>query len=262
MTTELANNEEKPAKSKRVAPMTPDSPAPPSDLMTIVSRLASDPTADIAKLGQLLEMVERREANDARKAFVVALGDFKAHAPKILKNKDVKFGQTEFSHATLDHVSSAIGAELTKHGLSHRWSVSQVGGLVSVTCSLTHVLGHSESVTMQAEPDKSGSKNSIQAIGSTVTYLQRYTLLAATGCAVGGTDTDGKIKDPDKQMDDMELEAAIGDIALVGTVVDLQKTYTKHYKSAQELGDKSAMARLIAAKDARKAELMSKAGAS
>ena len=31
----------------------------------------------------------------------------------------------------------------------------------------------------------------IQAIGSTVTYLERYTLLAVTGLAVAGTDTDG-----------------------------------------------------------------------
>lgn len=44
---------------------------------------------------------------------------------------------------------------------------------------------------MRASPDNSGSKNAIQAVGSTVTYLQRYTLLAATGLAAAGQDDDG-----------------------------------------------------------------------
>ena len=48
---------------------------------------------------------------------------------------------------------------------------------------------------MQSLPDTSGSKNSIQAISSAVTYLQRYTLLAATGLStseLGNLDNDGR----------------------------------------------------------------------
>lgn len=56
--------------------------------------------------------------------------------------------------------------------------------MIRVTCVLTHSRGHSERVWLQAARDDSGNKNSIQAVGSTVTYLQRYTLLAATGMAV------------------------------------------------------------------------------
>ena len=51
--------------------------------------------------------------------------------------------------------------------------------------------GHSESVTLSAPPDDSGKKNNIQQIASTVTYLERYTLLAATGTAVKEQDDDG-----------------------------------------------------------------------
>src|SRR5437660_174203 len=65
------------------------------------------------------------------------------------------------------------------------------GGTIRVTCILTHVQGHSEQVSMSAQPDTSGSKNSIQAIGSTASYLQRYTLFAATGLAPKDADTDG-----------------------------------------------------------------------
>ena len=45
---------------------------------------------------------------------------------------------------------------------------------------------------MTAPADTSGSKNAIQARGSTVTYLQRYTLLGALGLVTGDEDTDGR----------------------------------------------------------------------
>lgn len=45
---------------------------------------------------------------------------------------------------------------------------------------------------MIAPVDTSGSKNAIQAIGSTVTYLQRYTLLSGCGLAAASTDDDGR----------------------------------------------------------------------
>jgi hypothetical protein len=45
---------------------------------------------------------------------------------------------------------------------------------------------------LESAPDESGGKNSIQAIASAVSYLERYTLLAATGLAVKGMDNDGR----------------------------------------------------------------------
>ena len=48
-----------------------------------------------------------------------------------------------------------------------------------MTCVVSHRLGHSEENTLTAGRDESGNKNNIQAVGSTITYLQRYTLKAA-----------------------------------------------------------------------------------
>ena len=44
---------------------------------------------------------------------------------------------------------------------------------------------------MTASPDDSGGKNAIQSIGSTVSYLQRYTILALAGLATREMDDDG-----------------------------------------------------------------------
>lgn len=149
------------------------------------------------QLEKLMSLHERWEANEARKAFVKALAAFKANPPDLFKNKKVRYENrggdvTEYKHASLDQVSNTIGAELSKHGLSHRWDVEQKDSFIKVTCVLTHEMGHSEKVPMQSNPDASGGKNSIQAIASAITYLERYTLLAATGMAVQDMDDDGK----------------------------------------------------------------------
>src|SRR3990172_3178827 len=96
-----------------------------STLMRIIDRAATDPAFDVAKLEQLLAVKERWEAQEARKAFVTALTAFKANPPTLTKNKHVKFGTTEYDHATLDKVTEIIGKALSAHGLSHRWEVEQ-----------------------------------------------------------------------------------------------------------------------------------------
>jgi len=163
--------------------------------------------ADVDKLAKLMDLQERWQKEEARKAFVQALNAFKADPPEIFKNKSVSHnGKFMYKHATLDNVSGAIGASLAKVGISHRWDTEQLeGGLIRVTCVLTHEMGHSERVPLQASPDQSGSKNAIQAVGSTVHYLMRYTLLAATGMAVAdGTDDDGR---QGKMMSDDQVQA-------------------------------------------------------
>ena len=159
----------------------------PADML----RYAIDKGADMAQLEKLMDMKERWDANEARKAFVSAMNAFKAAPPTLEKTKLVKFKDTKFKHATLESVCEIVGAALSDHGLSHRWEVNQDGGAIKVTCVLTHEMGHSERVTMQAGADTTGSKNAIQAIGSAVTYLQRYTLLSATGMAAKDQDDDG-----------------------------------------------------------------------
>ncbi len=62
---------------------------------------------------------------------------------------------------------------------------------VEVTCIVTHRDGHSERTTMTGPEDHSGFKNLIQSRGSSMTYLERYTLIGAFGLTTVDTDTDG-----------------------------------------------------------------------
>ena len=153
--------------------------------------LAVSKGADLDKLEKLLTLQERYDAMEAKKAFNRAMSDFKANPPKIDKDRTVSYGNTKYNHASLANVTDKINCELSKYGLSSSWSVKQ-NGTISVTCKITHVKGHFEETTLTAASDTSGSKNPIQAIGSTLSYLERYSLLALTGLATFEDDDDGQ----------------------------------------------------------------------
>lgn len=144
---------------------------------------------DLEKMEKLMVLQERWEATEAKKEYQRAMTQFKANPPKIEKDSQVAFKDVKYKYANLANVCEKIGAELSKYGLSASWTTQQ-NGSVSVTCRITHVKGHSEETTLSAPADTTGSKNAIQAIGSTVSYLERYTLLALTGLATYEQDTD------------------------------------------------------------------------
>lgn len=195
-----AEPEPQPRKQIAVAATTP------SDLLA----MAVQQGADLDKLQKLMDLQDRWEANEARKAFTVAMTGFKAEPVRILKRKNVSFttrdGETtSYNHAELSDITDAIGPALAKHELSYRWNIKQEGSNISVTCILTHVRGHFEQVTMNASPDASGKKNAIQQVASATTYLQRYTLLAITGMSTKGMDDDGR-GTAQEEMDARELD--------------------------------------------------------
>lgn len=162
--------------------------------MSMIER-AVERGADVGLIEKLMELQERNERNLGRRAFDQAIAAAKAEFKPILKSGKVSHGQgkTSFDHETLADISNAVDGALSRYGLHYRYRVSQADRIV-VTCIVAHKDGHSEETTLSGQPDASGAKNSIQAVGSTVTYLQRYTLKAALGLAAAADD-DAKVAD-------------------------------------------------------------------
>ena len=151
--------------------------------------------ASIEKLEKLMDLNDRHEAKEAKKAFTVAMTQFRAGCPTISKDQNVSFetskGKTEYNHAGLSGTIEQVKELMTKCGLSHGWRTDHVETGLKVTCILSHVLGHSEETSLVCAPDSSGGKNPIQALGSTQTYLERYTLFAILGLASAEDDDGG-----------------------------------------------------------------------
>lgn len=185
--TAIITNDPLPKRDQRVVTQ-PDPNATPMQMLAIMTQRG----VSMADLKDLVTLAKDWEANEARKAYVNAMSAFKAEPISILKSKGVNIpGGAQFKHATLADVVDGVVATLAKHGLSHKWITDQQDRAISVTCVITHKLGHSESATLVAPPDDSGKKNGIQQIASTVTYLERYTLMAVCGLAAKDMDNDG-----------------------------------------------------------------------
>lgn len=230
--------------------------ATPSDLL----RYAMEQKADPAYLRELLLLQREWESDQAKKAFVQAMASFKAQTIKIEKDKHVSFttqkGTTSYDHATIGNVVGVIVSAMAPFGLSHRWITEQKDGRVIVTCEIRHARGHAETTALMASPDDSGGKNSIQAIASTVTYLQRYTLLAATGLATSDQeDDDGEgPKTDERQQEDTDQQKAAKKKAAHDEALARNSESIAHIKERIDAGDATAAAdewRLLSQDDQR-----------
>lgn len=201
----------------------------PIDLL----RAALDRGATMEQLEKFTEIAERWKAAQAREAYAAAMAQAHASPPQIIKNKRVQFStkagdKMDYRHATHDEVTGKVGAWLAAFGFSHAWRTEQKENLIYVTCTVTHALGHSEAFTMFGSPDTSGLKSALQAVASTTTFLQRYTLLGATGLSSAemrdADDDAGKRPPPEPAPEgyeswlaDMEAKASDGLTALTAT---------------------------------------------
>lgn len=184
--------------------------APVTPLVLITRAVESG--AGIEVMEKLMALHERWEANQSRKAFDAAISAAKSEIPVINKNRQVGFAHktgndsTEYWHEDLGEIARTVDPILSRHGLSYRFRSAQSDGRVSVTCILSHRDGHAEETTLDAAPDASGKKNSIQQVGSAITYLQRYTLKLALGLAASKDDDGAEADGPELITDDQRKE--------------------------------------------------------
>jgi len=158
---------------------------------------------------RMMKELYESERQDARRiAYNRAFAKAKAEFTPIVKTRRASFGpgKASYDYEELDAVIDAIVPALSKYGLVHSWkTVNPPDGLISVTCVLAHEDGYSEENTLAAAPDQSGNKNSIQAVQSTVTYLQRSTLKSKCGVAAG-RDDDAHVTAPVARISSEDIE--------------------------------------------------------
>ena len=162
-------------------------------------------SADILK--QMMDLRDREEARNAKLGFTRAVAAAKAELRPIMKTREVDYTpngkpRVNYRHEDLAGIEEQVTPILTANGLSYRFdSDNGVDRPITVTCILEHVDGHSTRTTLSGPPDSGAGKNSLQAIASTATYLQRYTLKLALGLSVSHDDDGHKADDPAEEAD-------------------------------------------------------------
>lgn len=150
-----------------------------TSLMDVIGRAAADPNTDVDKLERLLGMYERITAQQAKAAFTAALAEMQPKLPVIAEHGGItdRAGKIQSTYAKWEDIADAIRPILHDHGFALSFRVVTTPK-VAVTGVLSHRDGHSDETTMELPVDGSGSKNDVQAVGSSFSYGKRYTAIA------------------------------------------------------------------------------------
>lgn len=169
--------------------------ATPMDLI----QMAVSKDFDIEKLEKLMTLQREWKAQKALEEFNAAMSKFQSIVPDMRKNRKVDFehkdksGRTTYDYQDLGSIANHIREPLSACGLAYRWGQTETGGKVTVWAILSHSGGHVEKgEPLTAQADASGGKQGIHAVGSTITYLKRYTLVAILGLSSSEMDDDGR----------------------------------------------------------------------
>lgn len=218
-----------------------------SAVLSMIERVASNPDADIEKLEKMLDMQERILARNAMVAFNAAMAEMQSEIPTIEKGGAIVVnGQERSKYARFEDIMRVVKPIMQRQGFAMSFRTETGQGFVKVTGVLMHREGHREETSMELPIDSSGSKNTVQAIGSSTAYGKRYVLCALLNIATGGEDDDGQTAELG------ELMQAIEDIKACESLDALKGVFQRCWTDFPGAADRK---RLTAAKDARKREL-------
>lgn len=189
----------------KIEPTLPGMPEPAAPSMfELIMRAVKDPACDPQKMAQLLELSRQVRADDAKAAYTQSLVQLKPLLPIIDRKgrivihekgapKDAAHIIQSTAYALWEDIDAAITPILHDHGfvLTFRCGAG-AEGRITVTGVLSHEQGHSEETTMTLPLDTSGSKNNVQAVGSSTSYGKRYTAGLLLNLRTKGEDDDGQ----------------------------------------------------------------------
>jgi hypothetical protein len=254
-----------PKTEQREGPAALLPPAPPADsasaVLALIERVALDPGADAEKLERMTAMYEALKAKEAELAYNTAKGRIlkKLAIIKIVKNRAAlnevnnatpqKGGPEPFRYAPLEAIDKHLRPLLAEEEMDLSYSDEPAGGGgIRIRGRLRHLPGgYYEDSFMSAPPDTTGGKSSVQAVGSTNSYLRRYVACNIFNIVVVGDDDDGNGGTID--------EAQTRTILALIKKAKVGPKFLKYVraKSVEEAGSLKAAVATISVRDYRKA---------
>lgn len=202
--------------------------------MQLIARAAADPSIDAAKMLQLMELQERIMAREAEVAFNAAMARLQPKLPIITKRGKIEFESQRTGvkqstpYARYEDIDAAIRPLLSEEGFSLSFDSEFAEKGIVYHGTLAHSLGHSKRASMVLPADTSGSKNSLQAIGSTVSYAKRYLVGMLLNIITKGQDDDGQAVG---YLTDQEASTIIDMIAACGLTPARQTKFLEYVEA-------------------------------
>ena len=156
-------------------------------MMQIISRAAADPACDLDKMERLLSMKERIDKEENSRQFNADMASMQIEMPSIAERGNGH----NIKYATFEDINDVAKPIMSKYGFAVSFKVVETEKGVRVTGLLLHRSGHREETEMTFPSDTSGSKNAVQALGSSISYAKRYIMCAMLNITTRGEDDNG-----------------------------------------------------------------------
>lgn len=208
------------------APSTVPAPAGEAGaILQMIERVAMNPAADLDKLERLLAMRERIEAQQAERAFNVAMKEAQAEMRPIAADADNQ--QTRSKYATYAKLDRVLRPIYTKHGFSLSFDEddSPKPDHIRVLCHVAHDGGHTRVYRKDMPADGKGAKGGdvmtkTHAAGAAASYGARYLLKGIFNVAIGEEDRDGNDPMPPKTITQDQVGELIALLESVGAPLE------------------------------------------
>jgi len=217
-----------------------EQPLPPTGLVQVIERMASDPSVDIDKFERFMAMHERMVAQQARAEFFAAFSRLQGDIPQItvLTGKVTSGPMNGQTYATNEDIQRVVRPLLQQHGFALTFRTEfPTPTSVKIIGLLAHKGGHAESTEFVSAADTSGSKNAIQALGSTIAYGIRYTTRALLNITSGEVDDDGQQSGKPEPPEDYQASLDLLSKAAANGQKALRAEWESTYKVRRDICD-------------------------
>lgn len=211
-------------------------------------RLMVEKGSDPDQLGKMMELAEKWQANQARRAFTDAMAAVQADMPTVVR--DACNSHTGSRYAKLETVMRQCKPVCAAHGLTVSFSEGEHPreGWVRIIAQVRHTDGHVEVYHRDGPMDNKGPKggdvkSELHGVASTVTYLSRHLFCGIFNVTIADSDTDGN--QPGAMVNEQQAVEIEQLLEQAGANVDRFKDWAGGIATIAEL----PMARFTAARD-------------
>ena len=161
-------------------------------LLRMIEQTLVNPELDVEKLERLFALYEKSQARQAEIDFDADLAEMQGVLPVIEEHGSIKNGAgvVQSTYAYWADIKAAIQPFMREHGFGITHTIDKGPDGITVTGILSHRSGHKRLDAITLPHDSSGSKNAVQAVGSSNMYGRRYTAQNLIGFSTKGDRAD------------------------------------------------------------------------
>lgn len=168
----------------------------PRTIHEVFVEMALNPDIDPARIAALMELQIKAEERNAEKEFNAAFARLQPRMPRILKRGTIEMGSKgSMKFARYEDLDTAIRHLYVAEGFSLSFVSEPTDKGIVLVAVLAHGAGHSKTSRLQLPADTGAGRNSLQALGSSLSYAKRYLTCDIFNIITIGQDDDGTAGD-------------------------------------------------------------------